>query len=184
MQTDGFSDSMSQRVRLLNAIRTVPDFPSPGIQFKDITPLLADPHLLKMCVEALAAPYLNKGITTVVGIESRGFIFGAMLADVLDAGFVPVRKKGKLPARTVSETYDLEYGTDTIEMHADAIAAGDKVLIHDDVIATGGTAEAAAKLITKVGGTIAGFSFLVELEALDGKRRMKEIAGVESVLVL
>lgn len=169
---------------LLNAIRTVPDFPSPGIQFKDITPILADPTLLRQALDLLSGPYRDSGITSVVGIESRGFIFGAMLADELGAGFIPVRKRGKLPALTLSESYDLEYGTDTIEMHADALGSNDRVLIHDDVIATGGTAEAAAKLVKKTGAELSGFSFLIELQALRGARRLGPHAHVQSVLKL
>lgn len=154
---------------LASAIRTVPDFPKPGIQFKDITPILADPELLRRTVDALVEPYFDQGITKVLGIESRGFILGAMLAERLGAGFVPVRKKGKLPAATLSEAYDLEYGSATIEIHADAVAAGEKVLIHDDVIATGGTAAATARLVKRMGGRLAGFSFLLELDFLKGR---------------
>ncbi|MEM6646587.1 MAG: adenine phosphoribosyltransferase [Bacteroidota bacterium] len=150
-------------------IRTIADFPKPGIQFKDITPLLADPDALRQTAEALAAPFQGKGITKVVGIEARGFILGPMLASLLGAGFVPARKPGKLPAATRSASYALEYGTDTIEMHADALAADDVVLVHDDVIATGGTAAAAAQLVAEAGSTLAGFSFLVELAFLDGR---------------
>ncbi|MEM6337289.1 MAG: adenine phosphoribosyltransferase [Bacteroidota bacterium] len=165
---------------LAAAVRTIPDFPSPGIQFKDITPILADPALLQRSVEALVKPYFDQGITKVIGIESRGFIFGAMMAERLRAGFVPVRKAGKLPAETIAESYDLEYGSATIELHVDAIQPGEKVLIHDDVIATGGTAEAAARLVERSSGTVAGFSFLVELSFLDGRSRLAE--RVESVL--
>ncbi|MEM1268793.1 MAG: adenine phosphoribosyltransferase [Bacteroidota bacterium] len=165
---------------LAAAVRTIPDFPSPGIQFKDITPILADPALLQRSVEALVKPYFDQGITKVIGIESRGFIFGAMMAERLRAGFVPVRKAGKLPAETIAGSYDLEYGSATIELHVDAIQPGEKVLIHDDVIATGGTAEAAARLVERSGGTVAGFSFLVELSFLDGRSRLTE--RVESVL--
>ena len=167
---------------LLHAIRTVPDFPQPGIQFKDITPLLADPRLLPLAVDALAAPFHGQGITKVVGVESRGFILGAMLATRLDAGFVPVRKPGKLPYDTLQETYALEYGSDTIEMHADAVTARDRVLIHDDVIATGGTASAAARLVERVGGTVVGFSFLVELGFLGGRAKLPEGIAVHTVL--
>jgi adenine phosphoribosyltransferase len=137
--------------RLLDAIRTVPDFPEPGIQFKDITPLLANPELLSIAVEALVAPFAEAGISKVVGIESRGFILGAMLAERLGAGFIPARKKGKLPWKTVSESYALEYGADEVEVHADAVRAGDRVLVHDDVIATGGTATAVGRLVTQLG---------------------------------
>lgn len=168
--------------RLLSAIRTIPDFPKPGIQFKDITPILADPELLRIAVDLLSRPYRGKGITKVIGIESRGFIFGAMLAEVLDAGFVPVRKEGKLPAKTLSVTYDLEYGTDTVEMHGDAITDTDTVLIHDDVIATGGTAAAATKLVHEAGGKVGGYSFLAELVALEGRDKLEDGVAFESVL--
>ena len=168
---------------LLASIRTVPDFPQPGIQFKDITPLLASPGLLRTAVEALVSPFRNQSITHVAGIESRGFILGAMIADELNCGFVPIRKQGKLPWRTASETYDLEYGTDTIEVHRDAVGTGDVVLIHDDVIATGGTAAAAGRLVTSLGASVAGYSFLIELAALDGTSRLRD-SEVHSVLVL
>ncbi len=167
---------------LLDAIRTIPDFPSPGIQFKDITPILADPKLMRQTVELLADPYRNANIDVVVGIESRGFIFGAMLAEILGAGFVPIRKKGKLPAETVSVSYALEYGTDTIEMHADAVSTGNRVLVHDDVIATGGTAAAAAELVQTCGGIVSGYSFLVELVGLNGRGKLQQSIPVESVL--
>lgn len=157
---------------LTDAIRTVPDFPEPGIQFKDITPILSDPALLRYAVARLAEPFEDQPLDKVIGIESRGFILGAMLANRLDVGFVPVRKAGKLPRQTVRETYDLEYGTDTIEMHADAVRPGDRVLIHDDVIATGGTAAATARLLAATEANVAGFSFLIELEALAGRRRL------------
>lgn len=150
-------------------VRTVPDFPKPGIQFRDITPLLADPKLVREAVEALAEPYREEGITRVIGIESRGFILGAMLAEYLGAGFVPVRKQGKLPHRTLREEYALEYGTDIIEMHADAVGEHDRVLIHDDVIATGGTLLASQRLVERAGGEVVGCSILIELTALEGR---------------
>ncbi len=168
--------------RLTQAVRTVPDFPSPGIQFKDITPILADPKLLRFAVDSLADPYRKAGITKVIGIEARGFILGAMLADELDAGFIPVRKKGKLPYAKVAETYSLEYGTDTIEMHIDAVHESDRVLIHDDVIATGGTAAAAHRLVTSGGGSVAGYSFLVELLDLNGRDLLDNSLPVHSLL--
>jgi adenine phosphoribosyltransferase len=157
---------------LKGAVRTVPDFPEPGIQFKDITPILADPALLRFAVERLAAPFEDAGLDAVLGIESRGFILGAMLADHLGIGFVPVRKAGKLPAATVSRTYDLEYGTDTVEMHADALPAGARVLVHDDVIATGGTAAATAGLVRDVEAEVAGYAFLIELGFLKGREQL------------
>jgi len=165
---------MSTADAVNHAIRTIPDFPKPGIQFKDITPVLADPALLKRAVEALAAPYAEAGVTKVLGIEARGFILAPMLAQVLNAGFVPVRKEGKLPHTTVRASYDLEYGTDTIEMHADAVTASDRVLIHDDVIATGGTAAAAVDLVEAAGGEVVGYSFLLELAFLGGRARLQE----------
>ena len=170
--------------RLADALRTVPDFPKPGIQFKDITPILRDRVLLREAVERLAAPFLNVGITHVAGMEARGFMLGGMLADVLGAGFIPVRKGGKLPWKTYAEQYALEYGTDTLEIHQDAAAPGDRVLIHDDVIATGGTAAAAHALLRQTGADVAGFSFLIELGFLDGRRLLGVEAPVHSVLTI
>ena len=157
---------------LAAAVRTIADFPEPGIQFKDITPILADATLLRQAVKGLAEPWKHAGITKVIGIESRGFILGAMLADELNAGFVPVRKQGKLPFTTIRESYELEYGTDTIEMHIDAVSENDRVLIHDDVIATGGTAAATHRLAQFAGARVVGFSFLIELGFLDGRVRL------------
>lgn len=164
------------------AVRNVPDFPRPGIQFKDITPILADPHLLRGAVAALAEPFRGERITKIVGVESRGFILGGLLADAFDAGFVPVRKKGKLPYETVSAEYALEYGTDRVEMHVDALQPGDRVLIHDDVIATGGTAAAAARLAQRQGVEVVGFTFLIELGFLAGRRQLDERLRCHSVL--
>ncbi len=169
--------------QLEQAVRTIPDFPKPGIQFKDITPILSDPVLLGQAVEALAAPYLNDGITKVIGIEARGFILGAMLAQFLGAGFVPVRKRGKLPYETVAVEYELEYGTDAIEMHVDAIEPTDRVLIHDDVIATGGTASACYRLASSSGAEVVGYAFLMELTFLQGRRVLKDGLRVHSVLM-
>lgn len=169
---------------LKQAIRTVSDFPEPGIQFKDITPVLGRPDLLRLAIGALIEPFQKQTITKVVGIESRGFILGGMLAHHLDAGFVPVRKKGKLPYQTIAESYQLEYGTDTIEMHIDAITSGDRVLIHDDVIATGGTAEATIRLVERAGGEVVGCTFLIELIALEGRRRLPARVPVHAVLQL
>jgi adenine phosphoribosyltransferase len=166
---------------LFAAVRTVPDFPQPGVQFKDITPLLASSRLLRSAVEHLVAPYRGRAITHVAGIESRGFILGAMIADELGCGFVPVRKHGKLPWRTAKESYELEYGKDTIEMHSDAVGAGDVVLIHDDVIATGGTAAAAGRLVSSLGARVEGYSFLIELGELNGISRLNG-SEVHSVL--
>lgn len=149
-------------------IRDVPNFPKEGVIFKDITLLLQNPEMLKQTAEALAQLLNDQKIDKVVGMESRGFIFGPILASKLNAGFVPIRKPGKLPSTTLSETYDLEYGTDTLEIHTDSITKGDRVLIHDDVLATGGTASAACKLVEKLGGTIVQCNFLIELSFLEG----------------
>lgn len=173
---------MDTTTLLAQAIRNVADFPTPGIQFKDITPILADPALLNVAVDALAAPYLGKGITKVVAIEARGFILGSILATRLGAGFIPVRKKGKLPYTTVKAEYALEYGTDTIEMHADAIGPEDKVLIHDDVIATGGTASAAYEIVSGAGARVAGYAFLIELGFLNGRSKLAPSVPVHCVL--
>jgi adenine phosphoribosyltransferase len=162
--------------RLAAALRTVPDFPSPGVSFKDITPVLADPVLFREAVERLRAPFAASAVTHVVGIEARGFWFGAALAERLGAGFVPARKPGKLPAATLREDYALEYGTDALEIHADALTPRARVLVHDDVIATGGTAAAAARLVRRAGATVVGFSFLVELGFLEGQARLRREA--------
>jgi adenine phosphoribosyltransferase len=154
---------------LKRLIREVPDFPKPGINFYDITTLLKDPNGLKLTIDALADEYGSQKINTVIGVESRGFIFGAPLAYQLGAGFVPVRKPRKLPAETVSVSYDLEYGSDTLEIHKDAVGEGHKVLIVDDLLATGGTAKAVVDLVEKLGGNIVGLSFIVELTFLKGR---------------
>ncbi len=155
-------------------VRDVPDWPEPGVVFKDITPLLADPGAFHAAVEALASPFADRGITTVVGIEARGFLIGAPVALRLGAGFVPARKPGKLPRPTASETYELEYGTDELEVHADAIEAGERVLIVDDVIATGGTAAATVRLVERLGGTVVGLGVVIELAFLDGRAAIGE----------
>lgn len=154
---------------LRSFIRDVPDFPEPGVIFKDITPALGDAGALVDIVEALAAPYVNEGITKVAGIESRGFILAAPVAMALGAGFVPLRKPGKLPYEVVREEYSLEYGTDALEMHVDAVDATDRVLVVDDVIATGGTAAAAARLLNRPGAHIVGMVVMVELTFLNGR---------------
>lgn len=154
--------------RLYDKIRTIPDFPKPGIQFKDFTPLLADPETLSLTATLLAEPFSGSPVDVVIGLESRGFIFGPILASALNTGFVPVRKPGKLPADTISEDYELEYGTDSIEIHKDAISKGANVVIHDDLIATGGTASACARIIEKLGGNIIAFSFIMEISSLKG----------------
>ena len=157
---------------LTTRIRHVPDFPKPGILFYDITTLLRDPEGFKLAVDALASQYRPGDADVVVGIESRGFILGAAVADRLGLGFVPVRKVGKLPSRTVKVTYDLEYGTDSLEMHHDAIEPGQRVLIIDDLLATGGTARATVDLIRQLGGAIIGIAVLIELVALNGRQRL------------
>jgi adenine phosphoribosyltransferase len=149
-------------------IRDVPDFPIPGILFRDISPIFLAPDLIQACESALAEPWRSSEVTKVIGIDSRGFLFGPQLASQLDAGFVMVRKKGKLPPETVSVSYALEYGEAEIESVKSAIEPGDQVIIHDDLLATGGTAAAAANLVQKLGGTVLGFSFLVMLDALQG----------------
>ncbi len=153
-------------------IRDIPDFPKPGIVFKDITPLLQDPKGLRFVVDQLAERYAGSGITKILGIESRGFIFGAPLAYKMGLGFSLIRKKGKLPYETYQHTYDLEYGTDTVEMHVDAVTKDDKVLVVDDLLATGGTAEATVALARKAGAEISEIAFVVELEFLKGRDRL------------
>jgi len=153
-------------------IRDVPDFPKKGIVFKDITPLLGSYQALSETVARLAEPYLEGGVQFVAGVESRGFIFGAAVAERLQAGFVPIRKPGKLPAETLRESYELEYGTDSIEIHADAFEPGSKVLMLDDLLATGGTMAAACRLVEKLRGEIVGVSFVVELCFLNGRDKL------------
>ena len=169
-------DGEALRRRLFAALRDVPDFPKPGIVFKDITPVLADAALLRDLVAGLTAPWTNAGITHVAGIESRGFIVAAPVAVALGAGFIPIRKPGKLPWQTEGKDYALEYGTDRLEIHRDACPPQARVLLLDDVLATGGTAAAACALIEQIGGTVAGCSFLL---AIDGLRGAKQLAGLE-----
>ena len=163
----------SPDIRLEDFIRDVQDFPQQGVLFKDITPLLQDGSAFHASIDRLAAHYAGAGIQTVVGVESRGFIFGAPLAYQLNCGFVPVRKFGKLPNETVSVEYALEYGTNVVEIHKDAIKPGERVLIVDDLLATGGTVSASIELVEKLGGHIAGISFLVELTFLKGREQLK-----------
>ena len=160
---------------LKRTIRDVKDFPKPGIIFKDITPVLADPEISKKVSEALFNYWREKSIDALVGVESRGFIYGLQLAQQLHVPFIPVRKAGKLPYETIKHAYDLEYGSAEIEIHIDAIKKGQNVLIHDDLLATGGTAKASAELIKKIGGNVAGFSFLVELSFLNGRFSLEKI---------
>jgi adenine phosphoribosyltransferase len=155
-------------------IRHVPDFPKAGILFYDITTLLRDPQGFKMTVDMLSTPYDGARIDAVVGIESRGFILGAAVAQRIGAGFIPIRKPGKLPAKALKETYDLEYGKDALEIHTDAIDRGQRILIVDDVLATGGTARAAAKLVELVGGVVAGIVFLIEIAPLGGRVHLRD----------
>ena len=158
--------------RIKTIIRDVPDFPKPGIIFKDITPLLADNAAFTEAIKCMAAKYKGRGITKVLGIEARGFILAAPIAMQLGAGIVPVRKKGKLPYKTISETYALEYGEDTLQMHEDAVGKGEKVLIVDDVLATGGTAKAVCSLVEKLGGKVEAIAVLIELEFLNGREKL------------
>ena len=161
--------------RLKDLVRDIPDFPRPGVGFKDLTPLLADAGALGECVDALAEAYRDVGVRHVLGIEARGFIFAAPVAVALGAGFVPVRKAGKLPWRVHAEDYDLEYGTDKLEMHEDAIGPGERVLIVDDVLATGGTAAAVARMVNRVGADPVGLAVVVELAFLGGRGRIGEL---------
>ena len=173
---------MSMEQRIKNVIRDIPDFPKPGILFKDITPIMMDAELSKEVVEHLKNTYSNQGLTKIVGIESRGFLFGFPLAMALNIPFVLIRKSGKLPYKKISHSYDLEYGSATIEIHEDALLPGDKVLIHDDLLATGGSAEAAAKLVTETGAEVAGFSFLIGLEFLNGEEKLTRFSENISIL--
>lgn len=159
--------------RVDRAIRTIPDFPKEGIFFKDITPVLLDHNLCREITQDMSEHFRDKKVDAIVGVESRGFLFGMLLAQELKVPFITVRKKGKLPYKTVSYKYDLEYGSAEIEMHIDAMKPGDRILIHDDLLATGGTAMAAAELVKMQGGEPIGFSFLVELSFLDGLRRLE-----------
>ena len=157
---------------LKDLVRDIPDFPEPGVMFKDITPLLADPDALRYCVDALVDHYCGATIDYVVGIEARGFIVGAPFAYRLGAGFVPVRKPGKLPHEILGEEYQLEYGTDRLEVHVDAVGSGDRVLIVDDVLATGGTAAATSRLVENAGAEVVGLAFVLELAFLEGRSRL------------
>ena len=164
----------SKQIDLRKFIRDIPDWPKEGILFRDITPLLADPEAFSAAIDALSAGFNDAGIEYVAAVEARGFIFGSAVAERLGAGFVPIRKAGKLPAQTESITYDLEYGTDTLEVHLDAVGSGAKVLMVDDLLATGGTMAAACKLIEKIGGRVAGIIFLIELATLRGAEKLSD----------
>jgi adenine phosphoribosyltransferase len=167
---------------LKRRIRDIHDWPKKGVMFHDITPLLADPRALALSIELLANPFRGHNIDLVVGAESRGFIFGTAVACAISAGFGLVRKPGKLPHKTISKTYDLEYGTDTLEMHADAVIEGQRVLIVDDVLATGGTMKACIDLVEQLGGEVAGVAVLIELEFLNGRDKLGDVSNVHSVL--
>jgi adenine phosphoribosyltransferase len=161
--------------RLRSRIRDIPDFPRPGVVYRDITPLVRDPAALRLTVHELIHPFFGEQLTAVVGMEARGFIFGSLVAWDLGIGFVPLRKPGKLPHDVHSINYDLEYGSASLEMHIDALAPQDRVLVVDDVLATGGTAAASCELIRKTGATIAACAFVVELDALEGRRRLSQV---------
>jgi len=163
-------------------IRDVPDFPKKGIVFKDITPVLQDPQALSMTSRLLRAPFADQQVDLIAGIESRGFIFGTRMATDMNAGFIPVRKPNKLPAEKISVEYELEYGFDRLEMHSDAIRKGDRVIIHDDLMATGGSARAASELIHSLGGVVIGYSFVLELTFLNGKGKLEQGIPVHSLL--
>lgn len=163
-------------------IRDIPDWPTEGVIFKDITPLLADNVAFRTAIEEMAEPYKNAGITKVMGAEARGFLFGTAIAYVLNAGFVPARKPGKLPAKTISADYELEYGLNTLEVHEDSFTADDVVLIVDDVMATGGTARAKAELVDTLGARVAGYAFVLELEFLHGRDKLDPSLPVVSLV--
>jgi adenine phosphoribosyltransferase len=174
---------MSDQIHIIrNLIRDIPDFPKEGILFKDITPLLGNSSALSATADLLADPYKNQRVTQVVGMESRGFIFAVPVAERLGAGFVPVRKPGKLPAPTVSEEYALEYGTDRLEMHQDALTGDDKVLVVDDLLATGGTAEATVRMVQSTGAQVIGVAFVIELGFLPGRSKLEGLE-VTSLIV-
>lgn len=156
-------------------VRTIPDYPKPGILFRDITTLLADARAFRRSVDELVQPWAGSKVDKVAGIEARGFILGGAVAHQLSVGFIPIRKKGKLPWQTIAQEYQLEYGTDEVEIHVDAVEKGDNILLVDDLIATGGTAEAATKLIRRAGGEVIGCSFIVDLPELGGRRKLEEM---------
>ena len=166
---------------LKSKIRHVPDFPKAGILFYDVTTLLRDPAGFRLAIDSVTTPFMDRNVSLVVGIESRGFILGSAVADRIGAGFVPVRKVGKLPWERVRATYDLEYGTDSLEMHRDAIDKGQRVLVVDDLLATGGTARATVDLVKQLGGMIEGVAFLIELVALNGRAKLTDVS-IHSVL--
>jgi len=165
---------MVEVLNIKSLLRDVPDFPKPGILFKDITPLLANPVARKQVVEVIVEHYKSKEIDAVAAVEARGFIFGVLLAEALNVPFIPVRKSGKLPYKKIQEEYALEYGTASIEMHVDAIQPGSRILIHDDLLATGGTAAAAGNMIQRLGGEVVGFSFVINLAFLPGEKLLSQ----------
>lgn len=173
---------MIAQADLYTLIREIPDFPLPGVKFKDLTPLLADPKAMAFVTNALCDPFATAGITAVVGIEARGFIFGSLVASALNAGFVPIRKAGKLPAPTFSADYSLEYGEDQLHIHRDALCANDRILLIDDVLATGGTAAASLRVIAQTGAQIMGCGFVIDLRFLGGAQRLPTTT-IHSVLV-
>jgi adenine phosphoribosyltransferase len=175
---------MAKKIDLTKFIRDIPDFPKKGIIFKDITTLLKDPKALKASIDVLARAVSKSKPKYIVGIESRGFIFGTALAYKMGVGFIPVRKKGKLPAKTTSVSYDLEYGTDTLEIHTDALKKGDKVVIIDDLLATGGTVSAVSRLVTGAGAKIAGVAFVIELGFLNGRDKLKGLPVFSAIKYL
>lgn len=169
-------------MELTTFIRDIPDWPKPGIVFKDITPLLTSPAALAMAVEQMANPFRGRNVELVVGAESRGFIFGTAVAQALSAGFVPIRKPGKLPAETMAMRYELEYGTDTLEIHTDAIRLNQRVLIVDDLLATGGTMKTCCDLVKRLGGRLVGISVLIELSFLSGVKKLNHYGDVHAVI--
>jgi adenine phosphoribosyltransferase len=167
--------NLMSEIELKALVRTIPDYPKPGIMFRDITTLLGHANGLRACIERLVAPFTNRRIESVAGIEARGFILGGAVADRLRCGFVPIRKKGKLPAKAIGQEYELEYGIDIIEIHEDALKPGEPVLLVDDLIATGGTAEAAVKLLRKLNAEVVGAAFVIDLPDLGGSTRLAKL---------
>ena len=166
---------MTSAVRLDEYIRAIPDFPKPGIVFRDITPLLAAPDALREAIHRMGQPFADRGITKIAAAEARGFLFGVAMAIELNVGFVPIRKPGKLPAETIEESYELEYGTDTLQIHRDALRSGDRVLVVDDLLATGGTLAACLELVRRGGAEVAGASCLIELPDLGGRDKLGSV---------
>ncbi len=172
---------MTDTAWLRDLVRIIPDYPKPGVSFKDITPLLADADAFRFSADALADRFSGSSVDAVIGVEARGFITGAPVAYRIGAGFIPVRKAGKLPYDTVSEDYSLEYGIDQLEMHVDAISAGQNILVVDDVLATGGTAEATAKLVQQAGANVVGFGFWIELAFLSGRAKLGDVPATSLI---